>query len=189
MLFLWGIFCLCFFFLYIWVGICCWKLSWLMCVYGDFLERWFKFYLDFFVCLFLYSLGKCFLIVRGIDVFSLFFFWNLFLVVVLIVVFLDYYDIVYKVVEVNFMGKKEIKWLEYKKVFILVVDGEVFNDFIGIFYINGCVFFLEFELYYIIDIWFCFVLMFSEVLKFFWGVSSVLELLLVYVCSFLYIII
>ena len=38
--------------------------------------------------------------------------------------FLDYHDIPYKVVEVNPFGKKEIKWSEYKKVPILVVDGE-----------------------------------------------------------------
>jgi microsomal prostaglandin-E synthase 2 len=42
--------------------------------------------------------------------------------------FLDYHDIAYKVVEVNPMGKKEIKWSEYKKVPILVVDGEALND-------------------------------------------------------------
>ncbi|KAL0914019.1 hypothetical protein M5K25_017516 [Dendrobium thyrsiflorum] len=38
--------------------------------------------------------------------------------------FLDYHDIPYKVVEVNPFGKKEIKWSDYKKVPILVVDGE-----------------------------------------------------------------
>jgi microsomal prostaglandin-E synthase 2 len=42
--------------------------------------------------------------------------------------FLDYHDIAYKVVEVNPMGKKEIKWSEYKKVPILVVDGEALMD-------------------------------------------------------------
>uniref|UniRef100_A0A0E0P6B0 Glutaredoxin domain-containing protein n=2 Tax=Oryza TaxID=4527 RepID=A0A0E0P6B0_ORYRU len=38
--------------------------------------------------------------------------------------FLDYHDIPYKVVEVNPLSKKEIKWSEYKKVPILTVDGE-----------------------------------------------------------------
>ncbi|XP_042057146.1 prostaglandin E synthase 2-like [Salvia splendens] len=37
--------------------------------------------------------------------------------------FLDYYDIPYKVVEVNPLSKKETKWSEYKKVPILMVDG------------------------------------------------------------------
>lgn len=38
--------------------------------------------------------------------------------------FLDYYSIPYKVVEVNPISKKEIKWSDYKKVPILTVDGE-----------------------------------------------------------------
>ncbi|CAL9752228.1 unnamed protein product [Musa acuminata subsp. burmannicoides] len=38
--------------------------------------------------------------------------------------FLDYHDVPYKVVEVNPLSKKEIKWSDYKKVPILVVDGE-----------------------------------------------------------------
>ncbi|XP_071703372.1 uncharacterized protein [Rutidosis leptorrhynchoides] len=38
--------------------------------------------------------------------------------------FLEYYDIPYKIVEVNPMNKKEIKWSDYKKVPILKVDGE-----------------------------------------------------------------
>lgn len=42
--------------------------------------------------------------------------------------FLDYYDIGYKVVEVNPINKKEIKWSEYKKVPILTVDGEQMVD-------------------------------------------------------------
>ncbi|KAF5199315.1 Prostaglandin e synthase [Thalictrum thalictroides] len=42
--------------------------------------------------------------------------------------FLDYYDIPYKVVEVNPISKKEIKWSEYKKVPILTVDGENMVD-------------------------------------------------------------
>ncbi|KAF7834538.1 prostaglandin E synthase 2-like [Senna tora] len=42
--------------------------------------------------------------------------------------FLDYYDIRYKVVEVNPISKKEIKWSDYKKVPILMVDGEQLND-------------------------------------------------------------
>jgi len=62
--------------------------------------------------------------------------------VVLIAAFLDYHDIAYKVVEVNPMGKKEIKWSEYKKVPILVVDGEALNDSTGTFYGIGCVLFL-----------------------------------------------
>ncbi|XP_022144146.1 prostaglandin E synthase 2-like [Momordica charantia] len=37
--------------------------------------------------------------------------------------FLDYYNIPYKVVEVNPIFKKEIKWSAYKKVPILMVDG------------------------------------------------------------------
>ncbi|KAI9114040.1 hypothetical protein K1719_015291 [Acacia pycnantha] len=42
--------------------------------------------------------------------------------------FLDYFDIPYKVVEVNPISKKEIKWSDYKKVPILMVDGEQLND-------------------------------------------------------------
>ncbi|OIW16055.1 hypothetical protein TanjilG_04590 [Lupinus angustifolius] len=42
--------------------------------------------------------------------------------------YLDYYDIPYKVVEVNPLSKKEIKWSEYQKVPILVVDGDQLND-------------------------------------------------------------
>ncbi|KAL3845339.1 hypothetical protein ACJIZ3_002742 [Penstemon smallii] len=43
--------------------------------------------------------------------------------------FLDYYDIPYKIVEVNPISKKEIKWSEdYKKVPILMVDGEKMVD-------------------------------------------------------------
>ncbi|KAB1212288.1 Prostaglandin E synthase 2 [Morella rubra] len=42
--------------------------------------------------------------------------------------FLDYYDIPYKVVEVNPLSKNEIKWSEYKKVPILMVDGEQLID-------------------------------------------------------------
>ncbi|KAI5655954.1 hypothetical protein M9H77_24747 [Catharanthus roseus] len=42
--------------------------------------------------------------------------------------FLDYYDLPYKVVEVNPISKKEIKWSEYKKVPILMVDGEQMVD-------------------------------------------------------------
>ncbi|KAK4787532.1 hypothetical protein SAY86_011365 [Trapa natans] len=38
--------------------------------------------------------------------------------------FLDYYKIPYKVVEVNPISKKEIKWSDYKKVPILKVDGK-----------------------------------------------------------------
>ena len=47
--------------------------------------------------------------------------------------YLDYYDIPYKVVEVNPLSKKEIKWSEYKKVPILMVDGETLVDSSGIF--------------------------------------------------------
>ncbi|CAA2989554.1 GDSL esterase lipase EXL3-like [Olea europaea subsp. europaea] len=42
--------------------------------------------------------------------------------------FLDYYDIPYKVVEVNPISKKEIKWSDYKKVPILMVDGDQMVD-------------------------------------------------------------
>ncbi|CAN1824610.1 Prostaglandin E synthase 2 [Linum perenne] len=42
--------------------------------------------------------------------------------------FLDYYSIPYKVVEVNPISKKEIKWSDYKKVPILTVDGEQMVD-------------------------------------------------------------
>ncbi|KAJ3679913.1 hypothetical protein LUZ60_016191 [Juncus effusus] len=42
--------------------------------------------------------------------------------------FLDYHDIPYKVIEVNPLSKKEIKWSDYKKVPILVVDGEQLVD-------------------------------------------------------------
>uniref|UniRef100_A0A0D9W2Y7 Prostaglandin E synthase 2 n=1 Tax=Leersia perrieri TaxID=77586 RepID=A0A0D9W2Y7_9ORYZ len=45
--------------------------------------------------------------------------------------FLDYHDIPYKVVEVNPLSKKEIKWSEYKKVPILTVDGEQLVDSSG----------------------------------------------------------
>ncbi|XP_022854262.1 prostaglandin E synthase 2-like isoform X2 [Olea europaea var. sylvestris] len=44
---------------------------------------------------------------------------------------LDYYDIPYKVVEVNPISKKEIKWSDYKKVPILMVDGEQMVDSSG----------------------------------------------------------
>ncbi|KAH7523486.1 uncharacterized protein LOC107409466 [Ziziphus jujuba] len=42
--------------------------------------------------------------------------------------FLDYYNVQYKVVEVNPINKKEIKWSDYKKVPILKVDGEHMVD-------------------------------------------------------------
>ncbi|KAL7589687.1 uncharacterized protein LOC111917703 [Lactuca sativa] len=42
--------------------------------------------------------------------------------------FLDYYDVPYKVVEVNPLSKKEIKWSDYKKVPILMVDGQPLQD-------------------------------------------------------------
>ena len=45
--------------------------------------------------------------------------------------YLDYYDIPYKVVEVNPLSKKEIKWSDYKKVPILMVDGEPLQDSSG----------------------------------------------------------
>ncbi|CAI5479130.1 unnamed protein product [Closterium sp. Yama58-4] len=41
---------------------------------------------------------------------------------------LDYYDIPYRVVEVNPVGKKELKWSPYKKVPVLVVNGESLVD-------------------------------------------------------------
>jgi microsomal prostaglandin-E synthase 2 len=45
--------------------------------------------------------------------------------------FLDYHDIQYKVVEVNPLSKKEIKWSDYKKVPILTVDDEQLVDSSG----------------------------------------------------------
>jgi microsomal prostaglandin-E synthase 2 len=42
-------------------------------------------------------------------------------------------------VEVNPLGKKEIKWSEYKKVPVLVVDGEQLNDSTGTS--QHCIFF------------------------------------------------
>ncbi|KAL4578989.1 hypothetical protein LXL04_015124 [Taraxacum kok-saghyz] len=42
--------------------------------------------------------------------------------------FLEYHDIPYKIVEVNPMNKKEIKWSDYRKVPILMVDGEQMVD-------------------------------------------------------------
>ncbi|KAE8681519.1 translocon at the outer membrane of chloroplasts 64-like [Hibiscus syriacus] len=42
--------------------------------------------------------------------------------------FLDYYGIPYKVVEVDPISKKEIKWSDYKKVPILMVDGQQLVD-------------------------------------------------------------
>jgi len=42
--------------------------------------------------------------------------------------FLDYYDIPYEIVEVNPLSKKEIKWSDYKKVPILMVDGKQLVD-------------------------------------------------------------
>ena len=47
------------------------------------------------------------------------------------VAFLDFYDIPYKVVEVNPINKKEIKWSDYKKVPILKVDGDQMVDSSG----------------------------------------------------------
>ncbi|XP_010274064.1 PREDICTED: prostaglandin E synthase 2-like isoform X3 [Nelumbo nucifera] len=47
--------------------------------------------------------------------------------------FLDYHHIPYKVVEVNPLSKKEIKWSDYKKVPILTVDGEQLVDSSGNF--------------------------------------------------------
>jgi hypothetical protein len=51
--------------------------------------------------------------------------------IALISAFLDYHDIPYKVVEVNPLSKKEIKWSDYKKVPILTVDGEELVDSSG----------------------------------------------------------
>lgn len=48
--------------------------------------------------------------------------------------FLDFHDIPYKIVEVNPLNKKEIKWSDYKKVPILVVDGEQLVDSSGIIF-------------------------------------------------------
>lgn len=44
---------------------------------------------------------------------------------------MDYYDVRYKIVEVNPLSKKEIKWSDYKKVPILMVDGQQMNDSSG----------------------------------------------------------
>ena len=44
---------------------------------------------------------------------------------------MDYYNVPYKVVEVNPIFKKEIKWSEYKKVPILMVDGVQMVDSTG----------------------------------------------------------
>ncbi|KAL3372266.1 hypothetical protein AABB24_008689 [Solanum stoloniferum] len=38
--------------------------------------------------------------------------------------FLDYYDLPYKIIEVNPISKKELKWSDYKKVPVVLVDGE-----------------------------------------------------------------
>ncbi|KAK4351855.1 hypothetical protein RND71_027373 [Anisodus tanguticus] len=38
--------------------------------------------------------------------------------------FLDYYDLPYKIIEVNPISKKELKWSDYKKVPVVMVDGE-----------------------------------------------------------------
>ena len=46
--------------------------------------------------------------------------------------FLDYYNIPYKVMEVNPISKKEIKWSEYKKVPILTVEGELMVNSSGL---------------------------------------------------------
>lgn len=54
-----------------------------------------------------------------------------FLSIVFISAFLDYHDIPYKVVEVNPLSKKELKWSDYKKVPILTVDGEQLVDSSG----------------------------------------------------------
>ncbi|KAL6770622.1 TEF18 [Auxenochlorella protothecoides x Auxenochlorella symbiontica] len=42
--------------------------------------------------------------------------------------FLDYHKIPYTCVEVNPLTKAELKWSEYKKVPVVVMDGEQFND-------------------------------------------------------------
>ncbi|KAF9683166.1 hypothetical protein SADUNF_Sadunf05G0184200 [Salix dunnii] len=54
--------------------------------------------------------------------------FNAFCLLLLLSAFLDYYNIPYKVVEVNPISKKEIKWSDYKKVPILKVDGEQMVD-------------------------------------------------------------
>lgn len=48
------------------------------------------------------------------------------------VAFLDFNKIPYKIVEVNPLFKKEIKWSDYKKVPILTVDGEQLVDSSGL---------------------------------------------------------
>ncbi|CAI7809716.1 unnamed protein product [Closterium sp. NIES-54] len=54
--------------------------------------------------------------------------------------FLDYYDIPYRVVEVNPVGKKELKWSPYKKVPVLVVNGESLVDSSGAALVPCCPF-------------------------------------------------
>jgi len=41
---------------------------------------------------------------------------------------LDYYKVSYRTVEVNPLSKKELKWSEYKKVPVLVMNGKQYND-------------------------------------------------------------
>eukprot|EP00897_Mesotaenium_endlicherianum_P005322 jgi/Mesen1/4818/ME000243S04000 len=45
--------------------------------------------------------------------------------------YLDYRSIPYRIVEVNPLGKKELKWSQYKKVPVIVVDNEQLNDSTG----------------------------------------------------------
>ncbi len=44
--------------------------------------------------------------------------------------FLDYYGFAYNVVEVNSVSRTQTKWSKYKKVPILVIDGEGEDGFI-----------------------------------------------------------
>lgn len=48
--------------------------------------------------------------------------------------FLDYYDLPYKIIEVNPISKKELKWSDYKKVPIVLVDGEQMVNSSGTYY-------------------------------------------------------
>lgn len=51
------------------------------------------------------------------------------------VAFLDFNKIPYKIVEVNPISKKEIKWSNYKKVPILTIDGEQLVDSSGLLHV------------------------------------------------------
>lgn len=74
---------------------------------------------------------------------------------VYVLAFLDYNDIPYKIVEVNPISKKEIKWSAYKKVPILMVDGEQMVDSSGIEFTELALISCSKHLYYVIDLSLC----------------------------------